>query len=145
MGDSETLTEIQHTEVATGRTYEALAEAFEHELGHLDPLTGVRLIEQKASWNEVEREVARMAGPRGLMIIFRADQGKITSLSGREKNVRSTSWAIRSSLIGLSASICAPVSMCRSGCAFMTMEARMARLSPMIGRHPFSPPLVIPS
>lgn len=46
MGDSETLTEIQHTEVATGRTYEALAEAFEHELGHLDPLTGVRLIAQ---------------------------------------------------------------------------------------------------
>jgi uncharacterized protein (DUF302 family) len=85
MGDSETLTEIQHTDVATGRTYEALAEAFEHELGHLDPLTGVRLIEEKASWNEVEREMARMAGPRGLMIIFRADQGKITSLSGREK------------------------------------------------------------
>jgi uncharacterized protein (DUF302 family) len=85
MGDSETLTEIQHTDVATGRTYDSLAEAFEHELGHLDPLTGVRLIEEKASWNEVEREMARMAGPRGLMIIFRADQGKITSLSGREK------------------------------------------------------------
>jgi uncharacterized protein (DUF302 family) len=85
MGDSGTPTEIQHTDVATGRTYEALTEAFEQELGHLDPLTGVRLIEKKASWNEVEREMARIAGPRGLMIIFRADQGKITSLSGREK------------------------------------------------------------
>ena len=85
MSDSEKMTEIQHTEVATGRTYEALVEAFERELGHLDPLIGTRLMEQKASWNEVEREMASMAGPRGLMIISRADQGKITSLSGEEK------------------------------------------------------------
>jgi hypothetical protein len=42
MSDSEKLTEIQHTEVATGRTYEALVEAFEHELGYLDPLIGAR-------------------------------------------------------------------------------------------------------
>ena len=86
--------EIQHTEVATGRTYAALVEAFEHELGFLDPLIGARLIQQKASWSEVEREMTRMAGPRGLMIIFRADQGRIASLSGPEGDVRSTSWAI---------------------------------------------------
>ena len=85
MSDSEKLTEIQHNEVATGRAYEALVEAFEHELGYLDPLIGARLIEQKASWSEVEREIARMAGPRGLMIIFRADQGRIASLSGQER------------------------------------------------------------
>jgi hypothetical protein len=77
--------EIQHTEAATGRPYEALVEAFERELGHLDPLMGARLIEQKASWSEVEREMARMAGPRGLMIIFKADQGRIASLSGQER------------------------------------------------------------
>jgi hypothetical protein len=29
--------------------------------------------------------MTRMAGPRGLMIIFRADPGKIPSLSGQEK------------------------------------------------------------
>jgi hypothetical protein len=34
----------------------------------------------------VEREVDRMPGPRGLMILFRADQGKFTSLSGDEKH-----------------------------------------------------------
>jgi uncharacterized protein (DUF302 family) len=85
MSDSAKLTEIQHTEVATGRTYEALVKTFEHELGYLDPLIGASLIEQKASWSEVEREIARMAGPRGLMIIFRADQGRITSLSGQQK------------------------------------------------------------
>jgi uncharacterized protein (DUF302 family) len=79
------LTQIQHSEVAAGRTYEALVEAFEHELGYLDPVIGTRLLEQKASWSEVEREVGRMAGPRGLMIIFKADQGRITSLSGQEK------------------------------------------------------------
>ena len=40
MNNSEKLTEIQHTEVATGRTYEALVEAFEHEVGYLDPNQG---------------------------------------------------------------------------------------------------------
>jgi len=87
--------EIQHTEVATGRLDEALVEAFEHELGFLDPLIGARLSEQKASWSEVEQEIARMAGPRGLMIIFKADQGRITSLCRvRKGDVRYTSSAI---------------------------------------------------
>ena len=38
MRDSEKLAEIQPTDVATGRTYEALVEAFEYELGHLGAL-----------------------------------------------------------------------------------------------------------
>ena len=76
---------IQHTSIATGLTYEALVSAFEHELGYLDPPVAERLLEQKAAWTEVERAMERVAGPRGLMIIARADQGKITSLSGDEK------------------------------------------------------------
>ena len=43
------------------------------------------LIERKAAWTDVERAIERIAGPHGLMIIFRADQGKIASLSGDEK------------------------------------------------------------
>ncbi len=76
---------IQHTNVATGLSYDALVSAFEHELGYLDPTTVERLIERKTAWSEVERAIDRMAGPRGLMIIIRADQGKFTSLSGHEK------------------------------------------------------------
>jgi len=63
--------------------FEVLTELL--QLGYLDPLIGARLIERKASWSEVEREMARMAGPRGLMIIFKADQGRIASLSGQER------------------------------------------------------------
>jgi uncharacterized protein (DUF302 family) len=76
---------IQHTNIATRRSYDALVSAFEHELGYLDPTTTEHLLERKATWTEVDRAIDRMVGPRGLMIIFRADQGKITSLSGQEK------------------------------------------------------------
>ena len=117
MTESEKLKEIKHTEVATGRTYESLVEAFEHELGYLDPMVGARLLEQKAPWNEVEHEMTRMAGPRGLMIIFRADQGKITSLSGQEKRcslylVGNPVIADQIISIDLRASFCVPFRVC---------------------------------
>jgi uncharacterized protein (DUF302 family) len=76
---------VQHTDVATGLSYDALIRAFECELGHLDPAIQKHLIERKAAWSEVEREMGRMAGPHGLMIIARADLGSLASLSGREK------------------------------------------------------------
>jgi hypothetical protein len=43
------------------------------------------LLKSKASWGEVEREVEQMAGPRGLMIFTRINQGEIISLSGEVK------------------------------------------------------------
>lgn len=76
---------IQRTHVATGLSYDASVRAFERELGHLDPAVSQRLVDTKAAWSEVEREIGRMAGPHGLMIIGRVDLGHITSLSGREK------------------------------------------------------------
>ena len=76
---------IQQTRVATGLGFDALVRAFEHELKHLDPAITQRLIERKATWSEVEREMAGIASPHGLMIIARVDQGGLTSLSGREK------------------------------------------------------------
>ena len=60
-------------------------QAFERELGHLDPLVPKHLVEWKAPWSEVEREIGKAAGPHGLMIIARADQGSLISLAGREK------------------------------------------------------------
>lgn len=75
---------IEHTCVATGLRYDAAILAFERELGRLDPATTQHLVERKAAWSEVEREIGKVGGSRGLMIISRADQGKIASLSGRE-------------------------------------------------------------
>jgi uncharacterized protein (DUF302 family) len=76
---------IQHTTIATGLSYDTLVSAFERELGYLDPTIAERLLKRKAPWTEVEHAVEQMAGPRGLMIIFRADQGRFTSLSGHAK------------------------------------------------------------
>jgi tetratricopeptide (TPR) repeat protein len=56
---------IQHTNIATRRSYDALVSAFEHELGYLDPTTTEHLLERKATWTEVDRAIDRMAGPRG--------------------------------------------------------------------------------
>jgi uncharacterized protein (DUF302 family) len=76
---------IEQTRLPTGLSYDALVGAFERELGRLDPAIPQRLIENKAPWSEVEREIEKAAGPHGLMIITRVDLGGITSLSGREK------------------------------------------------------------
>ena len=76
---------IQHTNVATGRSYDSLVSAFERELGHLDPTITQRLIQQKAAWADVEQAINKIGGQHGLMFVFRADQGKITSLSGQDK------------------------------------------------------------
>jgi len=76
---------IQHTNVVTGLSYDALVSAFERELGHLNPAVPKQLIERKAAWSEVEREIARIAGTHGLMIIAKTDLGSLASLSGREK------------------------------------------------------------
>jgi hypothetical protein len=59
-----------------------LVGGFERELGRWDLAAADRLLKSKASWGEVEREVERMAGPRGLMIFTRINQGEIISLAG---------------------------------------------------------------
>ena len=76
---------IEHTRIATRLSYDALVVAFERELGHLDPKLTEDLVERKASWDYIKRAIEQVGGPHGLMVIFRADQGQITSLSGREK------------------------------------------------------------
>jgi uncharacterized protein (DUF302 family) len=76
---------IQHTRHATGRSYRDLVRAFERELGHLDAAAQQQLVERKAAWSEVEREIGRRAGAHGLMIIARVDLGATASLSGQER------------------------------------------------------------
>jgi uncharacterized protein (DUF302 family) len=76
---------IQHTCVLTGLSYDAAIRAFEREVGHLDPAMTQRFVERKAPWSEIEREIEKIGGSHGLMIIERADLGRVASLSGREK------------------------------------------------------------
>jgi uncharacterized protein (DUF302 family) len=76
---------IRHTCVSTGLRYDAAIRAFEREVGHLDPARIQPLVERKAPWNEIEREIEKVGGSHGLMIIERVDLGRVASLSGREK------------------------------------------------------------
>ena len=78
-------TVVSHEDIATGLSYDALVTAFERELGRWEPASAAALAERGAPWSELESEVNRMAGPHGLMIFYRADQGAIASLSGRLK------------------------------------------------------------
>ncbi len=73
---------IERSVVATGLTYPALIGAFERELGRWDAGAASRLVGRGATWSEVEREVERLAGPHGLMIFLRVDQGLVVSLAG---------------------------------------------------------------
>jgi uncharacterized protein (DUF302 family) len=76
---------VEHVEVPTALTYDDLIHAFERELGRLDAAAARSWVAQKTPWSEVRSEIERMAGPRGLMIIYRADQGAITSLAGTSR------------------------------------------------------------
>ena len=88
---------IRHERVATGLSYDKLVHAFERELGHLDPAVSKHFVEWKAKWGELEREIGKAAGPHGLMIIARADQGPLISLSGHDR--RCTLYIVGNPLI----------------------------------------------
>jgi uncharacterized protein (DUF302 family) len=79
---------IEHTEVATGLSFEALVERFEQTLNHWQPATAEAFVKSKAPWAEVEKEATRVGGVHGLMIIAAINQGVLTSLSGKVKKTR---------------------------------------------------------
>ena len=79
---------IAKTTIATGLTYDTLVGRFERELGRLDAAAIAGMVERHAPWRDVETAVEAMGGRHGLMIFYRADQGAVTSLSGREKRCR---------------------------------------------------------
>jgi hypothetical protein len=87
---------ILHVSVATGLPYDRLIEAFERSLGKWDPIAGATLWKEKASWQDVEAAIAKMAGPFGLMVLTKIDQGQITSLSRENQKCARFIWlAIR--------------------------------------------------
>jgi uncharacterized protein (DUF302 family) len=79
---------IERTYVETGLSYGAAAEAFERQVGRLEPDAAESLRARRAPWSEVEKEMDRMAGPSSLMIFEKIDQGAITSLSGKPMRCR---------------------------------------------------------
>jgi hypothetical protein len=79
---------IERTDVATGLTYAALVETFEHELGRWDEKIARGLVQRQASWDAVKEEADRAGGACGLMIIACINQGVVTSLSGRRNTCR---------------------------------------------------------
>jgi uncharacterized protein (DUF302 family) len=71
---------IKREDIPTGLSYNALVAAFEREMGRWDKAMESSLIQQKSSWEKVKNIFLNMAGPHGLMIFFRVDQGRLTSL-----------------------------------------------------------------
>lgn len=77
---------VERVTVATNLTYQALMDAFEHELGQFKPDVAERLHQRGAPWDQVEAEFTAMAGPHGLMIFFRVEQGQATVLKADPKS-----------------------------------------------------------
>jgi uncharacterized protein (DUF302 family) len=77
---------IERVTIATGLTYEALTAAFDRQFGRFKPDVADRLHQRRAPWSEVEAEFTAMAEPHGLMIFFRVEQGKTTSLKSNPIN-----------------------------------------------------------
>jgi uncharacterized protein (DUF302 family) len=71
---------IEREDIPTGLDYNTLVAAFESELGRWDQTVGNLMIQEKTSWPTVKRVIQDMAGPHGLMIFYRIDQGSIISL-----------------------------------------------------------------
>lgn len=89
--------DVERLVVATGFDFESLRQAFEEQLGCYDFDVGASLVEDKALWATVEAEINPMAGPHGLMLFFRIDQGEIASL--RQRRLRSTLYLVGNPLI----------------------------------------------
>jgi hypothetical protein len=66
---------IETSYVGTARPYAEAAAIFEGAIGRLEPETDNALLRRHGPWADVEAEMARMAGPSGLMLFAKFDQG----------------------------------------------------------------------
>jgi hypothetical protein len=73
---------IERFDVDTGQSYDAAAATFESSIGRLEVEAVEALRERGAPWAEAEAAMTRMAGPSGLMLFTKLDQGAVASLSG---------------------------------------------------------------
>ncbi len=75
---------LSFEEIATGIPYDVLTKNFENELGRYDADAVALLIQEDVSWKSFEKEMAEMAGDNGLMLFFKADQGRVASIHSGE-------------------------------------------------------------
>lgn len=71
-------------EIATNIPYDVLTKDFEHELGKYDAGAVTLMIQEDISWKSFEKEMVQMAGENGLMLFFKADQGRVASINSGE-------------------------------------------------------------
>lgn len=72
---------ILFTEIETNIPYDALTKDFENELGKYDAGTVALMLKEDVSWKSFEKEMVQMAGDNGLMLFFKADQGRVASIN----------------------------------------------------------------
>jgi hypothetical protein len=146
MGDragSNEPTVIERTSIPTGLPYDLATAAFESAIGRLEPETAKALVARQASWAEVEAEMGRMAGPSGLMLFTKFDQGAVASLSGT--NTRCAQYLVGNPAIAarIPSSEPASMSLFTSLCSNEKMRAKPFFF--MIAPAPFSANLSSPS
>ena len=73
---------IARSYVRTSLPYDQVVAAFEGAVGHFDPEAAADLARRGAPWSEFEATMTRAAGPSGLMILGKFDQGAVASLAG---------------------------------------------------------------
>lgn len=62
---------IERITVDSGRSFDELVLALEHELGHFDPTLATALVEQGARWDDLASDLWQMAGRHGVLMLFR--------------------------------------------------------------------------
>jgi uncharacterized protein (DUF302 family) len=73
---------VERTYVDTTLPYQSAIEAFEAAVGRFEPAAAATLAERGAPWPEFEAAMTTTAGPSGLMILGKFDQGAVASLAG---------------------------------------------------------------
>jgi Domain of unknown function DUF302. len=68
-------------EIETNIPYDVLTKDFENELGRYDPAAVALMLKEDVSWKSFEKEMVQMAGDNGLMLFFKADQGRVASIN----------------------------------------------------------------
>jgi uncharacterized protein (DUF302 family) len=73
---------VERSYVGTTVPYQSAIEAFEAAVGRLEPAAIAALAERQAPCPEFEAAMTTAAGPSGLMILGKFDQGAVASLAG---------------------------------------------------------------
>lgn len=73
---------VDRSYVDTKLDYQSAIAAFEAAVGSLKPEAAAALAARGAPWSEFEAAMTSAAGPSGLMILAKFDQGAVASLAG---------------------------------------------------------------